>query len=167
MVDGSIEEWKPVVGFEDVYHVSNHGNVRRICKYCGPVHHWQLSKRGHGAGYVIYVLCRCKKRKTKLGHVLVAEAFFGPRSDGMCVNHKDGNKRNNRISNLEYVTNSQNHIHAVMTGLRPAMKLTPEKVREIRKLEGKLPSPAVARRFGITKQHVLYIWRGKAWSHLE
>jgi hypothetical protein len=48
---------------------------------------------------------------------LVADAFLGPKPPKLDVNHKDGNKRNNRIENLEYVTRSENHRHAFRLGL--------------------------------------------------
>jgi hypothetical protein len=50
-------------------------------------------------------------------HQLVALFYLGKRKDGMCVNHKDGNKLNNRPSNLEYVTIAENIKHAVIHGM--------------------------------------------------
>lgn len=51
-------------------------------------------------------------------HQLVAEAFHGIRPDGLIVNHKDGDKQNNCSDNLEYITSSENNIHALRNGLR-------------------------------------------------
>jgi hypothetical protein len=50
-------------------------------------------------------------------HYFITLAFYGYREDGLTVNHKDGNKQNNSISNLEYCTRSENCLHAVRTGL--------------------------------------------------
>lgn len=80
------------------------------------------------------------KKKTKKIHRLVAENFI-PRVEGKNhVNHIDGNKDNNDISNLEWCTNQENALHAFRLGLRsnkgedsPVAKLNDEKVREIRK----------------------------------
>lgn len=160
------EEWKPVLGFQDCYQVSNHGNVRRICPYCGPSHSRIVQRRRTTQGYIYYNLSRCGKQKKCMAHVLVAEAFIGPRPPGMWVNHKDGDKGNPYLGNLEYVTPSGNHIHAVMNGLRPRMKLNAAVVLEIRKLEGFEGSTTVAKRFGVTKTHVLAIWKRKVWAHL-
>lgn len=59
-------------------------------------------------------------RTTRKVHCLVAEAFFGKRD--LLVNHKDGNKSNNKLENLEYVTYQQNAIHAYKIGLNPGSK---------------------------------------------
>lgn len=77
---------------------------------------------------------------TRKIHYLITLAFFGEREIGIEVNHKDGNKMNNSISNLEYCTKSENIKHSVINGLqRPRVgslngmaKLNEEQVREIR-----------------------------------
>jgi hypothetical protein len=100
-------------------------------------------------------------------HILVAHAFLGPRPAGLWINHKNGDKGDNRACNLEYTTPRDNLIHAIVTGLRPALKLTPETVREIRQLRGVLRSGLVAQRYGITRTHVKGIWNRKCWTHLD
>lgn len=67
----------------------------------------------NGRGY-LRVVCGGKLRSV---HALVAEAFIGPRPSGLEVNHKDGDKRNNRPENLEYVTRSENMRHCFRIGL--------------------------------------------------
>lgn len=73
-----------------------------------------------GKGYLQVTLYRNKKRVQKLIHVLVAEAFI-PKGNPhfVQVNHKDGNKLNNSVSNLEWCDNSRNQLHAWSHGLQP------------------------------------------------
>lgn len=110
-------EWRAVVGYEGVYEVSNQGHVRRIGrakgtqvgKHLKPA--WSLKRQ-----YTTVILCRASKKKMATVHSLVAEAFIGPRPEGWEINHKDGHKLNNDLSNLEYVSKSANALHAVDLG---------------------------------------------------
>lgn len=104
------EEWRPVVGFEGKYEVSNMGRVKSLV--WGREH--ILKPNPHTQGYV--TVCP-GGRKHQLVHRIVAETFLGPIPEGMEVNHIDGNKRNNRADNLEYVTRRGNTLHAVELGL--------------------------------------------------
>lgn len=115
------------------------------------------------------------RRKTYLIHQLVAEAFIGRCPSGKDVNHKDGNKRNNRIENLEYVTPSENTIHAFKTGLIiPARgshigsaKLTNRQVRRIRfRYEHGASMSDIARRLNIGITTVSDIIKRRTWSHI-
>lgn len=113
-------------------------------------------------------------------HHFVTLAFFGPREDGLQVNHKDGVKTNNSIDNLEYCTASQNVRHAYDNGLEkplkgqdnPFAKLRNEDVLFIRKAaeEGGryYGRKSLAERFGISECHVKEIVnkRRGAWSHI-
>jgi hypothetical protein len=70
-------------------------------------------------GYLDYTLRINNQQKSFRAHRLVAEFFLSKKSDDCnIVNHKDGNKLNNNIENLEWVTNQENTIHAVENGLR-------------------------------------------------
>jgi hypothetical protein len=110
------EEWRDVVGYEGLYLVSNYGRVRRTKKSRGTdsrILAQSVSKRG----YITYSLYRNQKRKHKCAHRLVAEAFL-PRIEGKeHVNHIDGNKLNNYVGNLEWVTPGENVRHAIANGL--------------------------------------------------
>lgn len=109
------EEWRPVVGWEGRYEVSNLGRVKtpnyrgsgRERLFC------PVAADGHG---YVHVHLRRPQRSVYI-HVLVALAFLGPRPDGHGVNHIDGVKRNCRVINLEWVTPFENTRHAVRTGL--------------------------------------------------
>lgn len=112
--DPIVEEWKPVIGFESTYEVSSLGRVRskeRVVVgrkstrvYKGIV----LSPGLQSNNYLGVWLCLNAKRISRLIHHLVAEAFIGPRPDKMDVDHIDGNKTNNKASNLRYLLISDN-----------------------------------------------------------
>lgn len=107
----SEEIWKPVKGYENLYFVSNLGNIknnRRVLKI-----HPQNS------GYLQITFTKEGKRKKFLVHRLVAEAFKPTNDCTLIVNHIDGNKLNNVVNNLEWCTNSENIIHARKLGLNP------------------------------------------------
>lgn len=90
---------------------------------------------------------------TKRIHVMVALVFLGPRPPGMEINHRDGNKRNNSVANLEYVTPAENHEHALRSGLGSARKFADTDVfaaRFMRACAG-YPWPALARCFEVTE----------------
>lgn len=133
------EEWKPLF---DVYEISNFGNVRRRLtrrRYKAGMEIKQFffnGKNSKSRGYKKITITRDGKHTSFRVHTLVAQAFLGKKPDGYSINHKDMNKANNRIDNLEYVTQKQNMQHAVLNG---AFKnFTPiAHVRQIRELHRK------------------------------
>jgi len=100
------EEWRPVI--RGLYEVSNCGHVRRNGRLLRP----RLTGKPSNAYYTLGSSIDGRKRNFRV-HRLVAEAFLGTCPCGMEVNHKDLNKFNNCIANLEYVTRSQNVRHAI------------------------------------------------------
>ena len=104
--DINMEEWKDIKGYE-VYQVSNMGNVRREGRL--------LKGRPTKNGYLVVALCVNSKYKNHYVHRLVASAFLN--KVGRVVNHLDGVKTNNNISNLEWTTYSKNTIHAYSNDL--------------------------------------------------
>lgn len=114
-----IEQWKPIVGFEGRYEVSDQGRVRNVKTG------YFKSTPANPKGYCLVGLTRARgdyverkgKNLTLSLHRLVAEAFV-PRVDGKdAVNHIDGVKSHNAAANLEWVTCSENTRHAIRTGL--------------------------------------------------
>lgn len=100
-----MERWKPVVGYEQHYEVSDQGRVKRIST--GKA----LKANVNTNKYKSVSLSVGGVVKPHRIHRLVAIAFLGPQ-DGLVVNHKDGDKGNNKLSNLEWCTYSDNHKHA-------------------------------------------------------
>lgn len=107
------EEWRPVKGYEGLYEVSNMGRVRSL--YYGKS---RILKQGVDChGYMHVCLSKDGTCNTKRVHRLVATAFIQNPDNYECVNHKDGNKKNNTVDNLEWCTISYNTKHAYHNGL--------------------------------------------------
>jgi len=116
-VNAMKEIWKDVAGYEGLYQVSNLGKVKSLnYNHTGKP---KIMSFKHGTtDYLFVSLSKHKRVKNKYIHVMVAEAFV-PNKNGLpCVNHIDGDKTNNRVENLEWVTYSQNTRHAIKIGLR-------------------------------------------------
>lgn len=111
------EIWKDVPGYEGLYKVSNLGNVLSL-NFCGRGVTRQMHLVHHYSGYILVSLSKNKKTKNWLVHVLVAKAFIPNPEKKPFVNHIDGVKSNNNVSNLEWVTAKENTAHAIFTGLR-------------------------------------------------
>lgn len=104
------EIWKPVVGYENLYSISNFGRVKSL-NFDGSKQEKIMSPyMVHG--YKRIRIFKNKKARSVGVHRLVAEAFIPNPDNKPFVNHKDGNKSNNITSNLEWVTQSENTIHA-------------------------------------------------------
>ena len=99
-----MEKWAIVEGYEN-YAVSSLGRVRNL--NTGRLLKLQSSKRG---GFYAFInLCKNGKRINRNVHVLVAQAFLGKRPTGEVVHHKDTNRMNPALSNLEYLTMKENN----------------------------------------------------------
>ncbi len=160
------EKWKKIPGWP--YEISSGGRIRREG---GGV----LRSSPHTGGYLQIVMSHSPRRKAGVIHRLVLEAFSGPRPDGFTANHKDGNKLNNRSENLEWVSHSENMIHAYASGLKAPMsgsrhgcsKLDEEAVLEMRRLHssGRAQSE-LSRAFEISRASVSMIINRKTWRHV-
>lgn len=125
------EIFKTIPSFPD-YLVSNFGRVKtkaRQIRYVHAVtkleHFRDTSERflkvqyNNRTGYKFHQLYLNQKMYNRPIHSLVADAFLIKNNLNDVVNHKDGNKHNNTVNNLEYCSNEYNHIHATQTGLKP------------------------------------------------
>lgn len=111
------EIWKDVVGYEGLYRVSNKGNIISLNAY----HHGlirPLKPRVNKCGYHTVSLRHNGKSIFTSVHIIVAKAFIPNPDNKPQVNHIDGNKSNNTVNNLEWVTSKENINHAINTGLR-------------------------------------------------
>ena len=135
----------------------------------------ELSQRLNGNGYPCVELRIDGKKIKCLVHRLVALTFLDNPENKPCVNHKDGNKLNNSVENLEWCTYSENMKHAIATGLNviptlngenhPMRKLNSDNVKQIRSLYGEGISCAIiAKDFHITKRQVYNIVNDKHWK---
>ena len=157
--------YKEIRGFEGKYSVDENGNV------FSHISGRKLKPFLTGGGYS-YVNLAGKNRKV---HRLVTEAFLPNFLEKPQVNHLDGDKQNNHISNLEMATSSENMLHAVKTGLQVSLKgenngnakLTNEDVIIIKRLlrEGRTNS-SIAKKFGVSQKAISLIKLGKRWKQI-
>lgn len=168
------ENWRPVVGFEGAYEVSDLGNVRSVERRAPTIIrgtqttrliHCRLLKPGKSGpfGHVTVALGRGKSRTV---HSLVMEAFIGPRPAGSDIAHADGNGGNNRLSNLRYATRSENNRDRV---LQHRTRLAPTDVHFIREVAPTLArggKRALAERFGISPCGISDILARRTYAHV-
>lgn len=100
-----LERWKDIPGYERRYQASNQGRIRSVT-------HGKVLSPGRCRGYLIVNL---SGYGTIAVHLLVARTFLSEPKEQ--VNHKDGDKHNNCLENLEWVTRGENQQHAVASGL--------------------------------------------------
>jgi hypothetical protein len=109
------EIWKQVKSYEGLYEVSSLGNVKRVGSFRGVnkmyLNDYYLKHRDNGKGYSRVKLTKENKSKMLMVHRLVAEAFIENPENKKCVNHKNLNKKDNYLSNLEWNTHSENTMH--------------------------------------------------------
>jgi DNA-binding transcriptional regulator YiaG len=158
------EEWMPVIGYSE-YKISNKGRIK------GERRASFGSKSS--SGYRRACIWNGEKHVFVMIHRLVAIMFLGFQ-DGKEINHKDGNKENNRLENLEWVTRSGNSQHAYANNLRTAhpvlgekhyaAKLTEDQVREIRK--STLSQTKLAKQYNISSSVIQKIKERKSWKHV-
>jgi hypothetical protein len=132
------------------------------------------SRGGYKGKYRKYQFClKNKKQKIKYVHRLLME-YFGPPAPEGCneVNHIDGNTENNCLSNLEWVSSSENTRHGVRTGLFSRVLLTIEQVKEIKakfkeepNYHGKIAD--IAREYGVSHRVISSIKHEINWKYVE
>lgn len=171
------EVWKPIPDFEGFYEVSNMGRIKSLERKekLNPFGRKSIIKErilapGVNTGYLRVGLVKDGARTSIYIHRAVALAFIQNTEKKNQVNHKDGNRQNNIVDNLEWVSNSDNQIHSyrVLQNTPPATKLSKDEVIKIRELrnEGWLMKD-IAQRFKIDESHVSRICSKKIWRYVE
>ena len=155
------EIWKDVVGYEGFYKVSNKGNIRSVERKDTLGRKWGgvtlRPSHNNTGGYLSVDLCKNGTRKKKRVHRLVAEVFIPNPNNYSEINHKDENKTNNHVENLEWCTSKYNINHGTRT------ERTSKKVRAINIKTGVVTtfsSTAEARRKGYDQGAVSKASRG-------
>lgn len=116
------EEWRPVVGWEGYYSVSNQGRVRSEPRMTTRANGRSYPVKGRilrtpaTDGYPQVLLCGKGPDAMRRVHTLVLEAFVGPRPENADGCHSDGNKANNRVGNLRWDTRQSNSLDTVTHG---------------------------------------------------
>jgi hypothetical protein len=138
-----------------------------------------LKDAAHPQGYRKVQVKTAEGIKNRLVHRLVLEAWVGPCPEGCVTNHKNGNKADNRLENLEYCTQSQNMAHSYANGLSPKPPimygeqinravLTAQQVLEMRaetdREEGY--THRMAAKYGVTPATVSKVLLRRTWKHV-
>ncbi len=171
------ENWRPVVGFEGLYQVSNLGRVQsanRFSRIRGggkrlikptPLKHWKSN-----SGYQMVQLSVENHATKHYVHRLVAMAFVANPDQLLEVNHINSDKEHNQDFNLEWVSRQGNEDHKVAAGrTRRGMankqtKLTDQEIMEIRSLLiGGEAQASIARKFGVAQTTICRINTGNTW----
>lgn len=166
-----IEEWKEIEGFED-YHISNLGRVKSFkMDIEGKILNLNMTKQGY---YHVILYTNGVEKGMKV-HRLVAKAFIPNPENKPQVNHIDGNKSNNLMSNLEWSTVSENQLHALGLGLATSTKgvnhgrskLTEEQVIDILN-KGKYDTfLKIGKDYGVSRKTIEQILKREKWTHIE
>jgi hypothetical protein len=164
------EIWKTIEGFNN-YQVSNLGRILSV--RTGKIRKQFISNKGYPR---VGIFSNENKQYTMVTHRIVAKAFIETIHNKLEVNHIDGNKLNNTVSNLEWCDSSENQKHAFRLGLQIPIangenhfnsKLSEWQVSQIRKLcKTGTHQRDIAKLFNICQQNVSIINMNKTWGHV-
>ena len=164
-----LETWKDIKGYEGLYKVSNLGNIKSIRRNLNmkfSVTKW---------GYYQTSLFKDKKHKSFYVARLVAEAFIENNLKEPQVNHIDGVKLNNKVENLEWVSQSENQKHAVKIGLKtlkgdyaPSRKLSEKDIPLIKNLlKEEKTHKEISILFNVSEPTIWKISKGRTWDYIN
>ena len=182
-----IEEWKPIIDYENLYMISNLGRVKKLENqvtqkdlkgniYTRTFPEKILKERNNKTDYITVGLNTNSTSKTFRIHRLVAIHFIPNPENKPEVNHINGIKSDNRLENLEWCTSAENSKHALETELTKIQygsettnsKLTEKEVLEIRKLKEttNMTSTEIGKLFGVNQPAISKIIHRKTWKHI-
>lgn len=168
------ELWRPAVGFSDKYYVSNMGRIFTTSAH-NKRNNPAIMKPALTDGYLRTVM----NRKTIKVHRIVAMTWIENPNGKPQVNHKNGDKTDNRVANLEWCNNSENQLHAYRTGLskplrgnkNPRTKLNENDVLRFKCEWSSRPRlktrKQYAEEFGVSEAAIKDIIRGRSWKWLS
>lgn len=167
------EQWRPVLGWEGYYEVSSRGRIRsveRTITFTVTRKSVELKQfPDMKSQYSRVLLARNGKSINASVHILVCEAFHGPRPPGMEAAHNDGNRLNASAENLRWATKQENAFDRRAHGTHregqnhPGAKLTEAEVREIRAAPS---GRGLAKKYGVGRSAIKAIRSGRSWKGL-
>lgn len=182
VIDGVlyVEKWRDIDGFEGLYKVSNFGRVKRLAKKYIRVDGWNIDL----PDFIMKLVCTHKNvdyltvrlynnefKKSFYVHRLVANKFLKNLLNKKTVNHKFGNKKDNRWKMLEFATLSENILHAFKHNLRcnsgenhPSHKLKEIDIPEIRKSKESVKK--LASLYNVSIYTIYLVKKNKIWTHV-
>lgn len=166
-----IEEWKPIIGYEGLYEVSNFGRIKSLKRKLVPVDKILKLQTTIYGYYHIALYDKAFIPRTLLVHILVAKHFIDNPEKKPEVNHLFGDKKDSRAWNLEWVTKLENVRHAFSTGLvchkgekNANHVLSKDQVIEI--FNSNLPLKTLSTIYGVESHTICQIKTGYRWGHL-
>lgn len=173
-----LEEWKDIKGYEKYYQISNLGNIKRFAGKCLAKNnsYRRVSERiitpfpnkTRGNYFYVNLVMYGVSQQYRI-HILVAKHFLSNPENKPEVNHKDDNKKNNFINNLEWVTSSENKIKAYETKIMQSgekhynSKLSNKDIIDIR--ISNESNEILAKKYNVTKTHIVRIINNKRRNH--
>lgn len=171
-----MEKWLPIVGYENFYEISDQGRVKTVARLvpskCGSIRHVSeriRSANGRSNGYPVVNLSIRNKVTTRTIHVMMLEAFIGPRPSPLhdaC--HENDQREDNRLENLRWDTKKANKEDAFKNGKAPhgekvgLSKLTKEQAIKI--FHDHRNSKIIAAEYSVNKSTITKLKRGKTWA---
>jgi len=179
------EIWKPIKGFEEFYLITKDGNIKSVERQiCLKTHSYIrreqdiIQAKSLDGYYRIKLYNNTKKTKTISTHRLVALTYLNNPNNYLEINHIDGNKTNNNVTNLEWCSKEQNVKHAYDTGLKKRenyvgeacvfSKLTEQQVLSIREeyKTGTTSYPKLSKKYNTVIGNIESIINRKTWKHV-
>lgn len=166
-----MEIWKKIKNYEGLYEVSSLGRIKSLPRTTTK---GGILKQNKSRFYLTVCLSKENQFRSLTVHRLVATHFISNPSQKAYVNHKDGNKFNNNIENLEWTTPSENKLHAVKNNLTHsprgnkhwAAKLTEKQVIKMRLERSHKKLKNIAKEYKVSIQLVSDILNRKRWKHI-